>query len=370
MGTDTEWGDAAAQGFDERPNVPPNEIETGQIQTDARFGRAPIPPPDEVFDPNTSPTFTEIWATEGLKGWQRRELLRQQDHVALMAGLGQLVAHLGGILDSSKAPPMADVLYQGTLLVPANGYITHNFTQAYNMVALANLGAASVIVQNAGPQTAGYPPLQGSGLVTVPAGMFRCFTMRGTAITIYGPVGQQIDLAVYVRPRPPMIGVAMSSGVNQLVAGQGVALSPATGLGIVTVSLAEAYNAGSMPADVGIPTGGWTTIMTTGFLAVGTWRIRMSAVYALGATETNLAFQMIAGTAVATFAGQPVNMANLPATPAANFGSSAVEAIAVVTSAGTVVMQGQAAGLAATAKAAVPGLGTANCSGWVAMRIA
>ena len=178
------------------------------MPTDAQHGSVPagqVSGPVHVPD-RPEPSMAEVLAAGGLKGWQARQLEQQAQHIALMSGIEQLVAHLGGILDASQAPPEADVLYQGTLLIRDVGYVHAGFKQSYNMVALANTSDDDVVVMNAGPQASGFPPNQGSGIVRVPAGAFRCFTLRGTEITVYGTVGDAFDLAIYVRPRPPASG--------------------------------------------------------------------------------------------------------------------------------------------------------------------
>jgi hypothetical protein len=168
---------------------------------------------DEVHAPERY-TFADILGAEGLKGWQRRQIEQNEQHVALMAALGQLVSHLGGILNAGNATPASDVMYQGTVVIDnADGYAHAGFKQNYQAVALANLSTTeAIVVQNSGPQSAGFPPARGSGLVTVPAGSFRCFSLRGTEISFYAPQGTTFDVVIYARPRPPVAGSVSATG--------------------------------------------------------------------------------------------------------------------------------------------------------------
>jgi hypothetical protein len=176
------------------------------------------------------PSVFEVWAAGGLKGWQQRQLEQNLRHVALMSGLEQLVAHLGGILDASRGAPPSDVLYQGTLLIPANGFLERTWEQPYQSIALYNAGASAITVQNSGISTAGFAPAQGSGLVTIPAGVMRVFNLRGTAITIYGTAGAAVDICVYARPREPSAGVGAAGGGQGTTSPQLLAVpSPAAG---------------------------------------------------------------------------------------------------------------------------------------------
>lgn len=168
---------------------------------DQSRGRADQPLISTDISTQVAPTVT---AKKREPNWQRRALEKERQQAQVMNLLEQIEASTGGLLALSKAPPMNDVLAQGTYLVPAGGVWTTGFAQAFAAVMVANLSAHELCVAAAVPAEA--KPPQGAGVLFVPSGFWRLVPMRGTALTVYGTATSKFDLAVYIRPQPPAGG--------------------------------------------------------------------------------------------------------------------------------------------------------------------
>jgi hypothetical protein len=139
-------------------------------------------------------------------GWELRELERQQHYLDRISVLRQIEAHLGGIADYSKAPPEGDVLAQLTVQMAPPGVYEINWPVTFQAVSIGNTSGAvlTVVAGSGGPS--GTPPRQGAGEFIVNPGVMRTVSIRGHALSIFGPAGTIFDFTAYSRPRPPNSG--------------------------------------------------------------------------------------------------------------------------------------------------------------------
>lgn len=150
--------------------------------------------------------------TDGLKGYERRELERENERTAEAALLGQIEAHLGGILDFSKAAATGDVLAQGTARIGPDGTWSLTWPVQYQAMAIANTSTGDLTVFAGPPTGSGSPPSTGAGIFIVRAGIMRTVSIRNTAVTVYGTPGALFDVTLYSRPREPNAGPVATPG--------------------------------------------------------------------------------------------------------------------------------------------------------------
>lgn len=155
--------------------------------------------------------------TDGLKGYERRELEKEERYLKQQAVLEQIEAHLGGLADASKAPPLADVLSQQTAMIGSQGIWTLNWPVAFQSISIGNTSTSSLTVIAGAPAGSGSPPAVGAGLVTVPPGVMRTVSLNGHAITVYGAQGTLFDITAYSRPKEPNSGPCVASPVTPLL---------------------------------------------------------------------------------------------------------------------------------------------------------
>ena len=136
--------------------------------------------------------------------WERRWRQQEERQARIMNLFEQMSASMGGVLSVVKAPPLNDVLLQGTYALGAGGTWVRNWPQAFSAVAVANIAATSLTVTSALEGAAA--PAGGAGVVVVPSGYFRVVPMRGNSLTLYGTAGEAFDVAVFIRPRTPSAG--------------------------------------------------------------------------------------------------------------------------------------------------------------------
>jgi hypothetical protein len=139
--------------------------------------------------------------------WKRRAREAEQAQARAMALFEQMTASMGGILALTQAPPIDDVLLQGTYTIPASGAWSQSWPQPFAAVAVAALTLGTLTVVAAPPQAA--KPAQGSGMFVCRSRAWRCVPMRGTALTVYGGTGTIFDVCVFIRPQP----IAAASGL-------------------------------------------------------------------------------------------------------------------------------------------------------------
>lgn len=139
--------------------------------------------------------------------WELRQLERQQAYTDHMAVLEQIQAHLGDILDATKAPALGDVLAQQTAIIAANGFYELTWPgKLYQSVSIGNTSATDLTVAAGAAAPSGAPSQLGPGQFIVRSHIMRTVSIRGSALTIYGTVGAIFDLTVYSRQRPPSSG--------------------------------------------------------------------------------------------------------------------------------------------------------------------
>jgi hypothetical protein len=186
----------------------------------------------------------------------------------------------------------------------------------------------------------------GSGGIAPPAG-----DIGGTAAApkIIGIDGIPISAA------PTVTGQALlyNSGSNQFVPG-----TPAATLATTNGSLAADFQ----------PTGVYTTMMTTGALAIGIYLVFVNFVY-IDASNGGLAVQVAAGGATAAIANPATEIAN--GVSVASPSPGLVIAIATVTVAGTLVIQAKAsnAGPSTIIKSTGQQLGITGITNWSTVKI-
>lgn len=154
-------------------------------------------------------------------GWQQRQATAEAHQVAMLNAWNQMAVSLGNILDFARAPAPGDVLAQITHVIPASGVITRTFPVEFAAVMVANSSTGILTISSQPPMS--QAPSKGTGVVVVPPGISRTMPMRGTVVTIYGPVGSTFDFVVFSKPRDPSTGgLTSSSGSSSGVVPSGV----------------------------------------------------------------------------------------------------------------------------------------------------
>lgn len=149
------------------------------------------------------------------KPWEERARARNEQQTEAMATLRQMVQHLGGIFENTKAAPRNDVLAQMTQTIPANGVLHRGWEQLAQAFTISNFGSGPLTVTTQGIQS--QPPTVGSGVALVPGGIERTVMLRGNAVTIYGAPGTIVEFVAYARPRPPHSSLCSSAPVPPVV---------------------------------------------------------------------------------------------------------------------------------------------------------
>jgi hypothetical protein len=196
--------------------------------------------------------------TDGLKGYERRELEREHKYVEQQAVLEQIEAHAGGLVSAMKAAAKGDVLYQGTVMIGPAGEWTLGWPVEFQAISIANTSTTSLTVLAGPPTGSGAPPNVGAGQFLLPAGIMRTAALRGHAVTVYGAAGTLFDVALYSRPREPVAGPCGPGGLNIPMSQKGVpsgvaALSAAGSVLSATGSYQNAALGGGALAHVAAP---------------------------------------------------------------------------------------------------------------------
>jgi hypothetical protein len=124
-----------------------------------------------------------------------------------MSVLNQIEAHLGGIADASKAPAPGDVLAQLTTVIPPSGVYEITWPgPVFQAVSIGNTSSANLTVLAGVATPSGTPPQLGGGQFLVASHVMRTVSIRGSALTVYGPAGTAFDFTAYSRPRNPSSG--------------------------------------------------------------------------------------------------------------------------------------------------------------------
>lgn len=139
------------------------------------------------------------------RGWEKRAMENERQRIELLAAMRQMVAHLGGLLDNTKAPPKADVLGQMTLVIPSRGVLQREWPTAAQALTVANFGTGTLTVTTQGLQS--QAPSVGSGVALVAGNTVRTLMLRGNQVDVYGLPGTVVELTAWSRPRPPHTAV-------------------------------------------------------------------------------------------------------------------------------------------------------------------
>lgn len=202
------------------------------------------------------------------KKWEERRRAHEEQVVESRSLMEQLVASSSELLAITKALPAGDVLYQGTLQIPAIGRISRDWIQRTEALTVANQGPTGIWVTTQTGQAAA--PAQGVGVMYVAAGTMRTWPARTNVVTIYGTAGTSFDLAAFTAPRDPSAGQASGaqSGAVLIPAGTTVTtVAELVGLGAqrLVVVLNVAATAGSVTlAIAGVTPSGYSYPLLNG----------------------------------------------------------------------------------------------------------
>jgi hypothetical protein len=164
----------------------------------------------------------------GPKGWEQRARLREEANAEAMGTLRQMVTHLGGIFENTKAAPRNDVLGQMTQVIPSNGVLHKGWEQLAQAFTISNFGVTTLTVTTQGPQS--QAPGVGSGVELVPPGIQRTLQLRGNAVTIYGLPGTSVGLVASARPRLPHAARCVAGPLDGALIPAGTTVSTTTQL--------------------------------------------------------------------------------------------------------------------------------------------
>jgi hypothetical protein len=114
----------------------------------------------------------------------------------------QLTDRMTELTALTRGNHLNNILWSGTVTIPANGFHTFNFHVPMASVAVqASITAGLVTVVSDPP--ANPVPVDGPGVYTVGPDAFLCIPMTGRTLTIYGTVGDRVLVAVSSKPWPP-----------------------------------------------------------------------------------------------------------------------------------------------------------------------
>lgn len=122
----------------------------------------------------------------------------QLDRFMMLTELHESITELTAAL---RGQTLNKVLSTELIIIPAAGFWTRDFSVPFGSWAVANLGDGAMVVSNAPPGIAA--PGAGVGAQKVPSGAAPVVNMAGSTLTVYGTVGDQANLQVFVRPQPP-----------------------------------------------------------------------------------------------------------------------------------------------------------------------
>ena len=191
---------------------------------------------------------------------------------------------------------------------------------------------------------------------------FGPFQMRGNEVLTIVSTGAQVTAAQTVtvmgqadaeKDAPTGIFPVVSGGVVT-TAGSSYPLSAPMG--------------GALSSPLSVPANTLTAVFTTPNLAAGTWLLTLSACPRALNGAALIEFEVVEGTAVASFSGSQSASSDVGATQVLNIQTPLV-CLAVVTSTGTLVFQTEAT-LAYTLESATPGFSFPQATGWTATRVA
>ncbi len=154
--------------------------------------------------------FTVLPAAKRERSWDKMREREAQEELEFRTTMLQMSQSIGGIFSLLKAPPINDVLASMSGVIGADGngkaFFTRTFSQSFSSVFFENISASELVVAAGPPSPDGNAPGRSQGVFWVPAGYYRVVPLRGTAFTIYGPIGSNFDITVYARPQTPSAG--------------------------------------------------------------------------------------------------------------------------------------------------------------------
>lgn len=122
------------------------------------------------------------------------------EHQYALAGvLAALEGRLTQAVDSIRGQVINGVLFTGTVTLGADGTYSTSFEVPFGAVAIGNSTGGVLTFANDGPQISA--PASGVGVMAVAAGQDSTFSIVGRDLTLYGPAGAVVQLAVYDRPQ-------------------------------------------------------------------------------------------------------------------------------------------------------------------------
>jgi len=143
-----------------------------------------------------------------LPGTQPGQPALDGNNLAAISGrFTQFVGELRGLL-------LNDCLRFQTVLFDANGQADMNqFADVpYAGLAVWNIGTGAVTVEAGPPQ--GLAPLQGIGVMRIPAGGSAGWPSTGTTLSMYGTAGQPVAVALYAKSIQPFASGGGSAGAT------------------------------------------------------------------------------------------------------------------------------------------------------------
>ncbi len=123
-----------------------------------------------------------------------------EDPVA--AAIRALVGRTTELVEASRGLALNHVLYSGTILIPAVGYESLEFSVPMAAVMVNASDSAGDVAAASAPPT-DPAPTYGKGVVTVSPGAMLTVPMTGPTLTIYGAAGDLVYVAVWTRAQPP-----------------------------------------------------------------------------------------------------------------------------------------------------------------------
>lgn len=123
------------------------------------------------------------------------------DTAALLRRLETATTELTAFL---RGQAVNSVLFSGLAVLDANGQHCFSADVPFATLAVANLaaGGGTTVTVAAGPPALGAPPV-GAALWRVPPSAAMVFPLTGRDFTIYGAVGQVLNIAVFTALQPP-----------------------------------------------------------------------------------------------------------------------------------------------------------------------
>lgn len=170
---------------------------------------------------------------------QRLEAREQQ--VEHWMALAELQTSITELTSAVRGQTVNKVLSSELVTIPAAGFWTRDFTVPFGSWALVNLGDGPMVVSNSPPGIGA--PGAGVGSQKVPPGAAPVVNMAGSTITIYGTVGDQANLQIFVKPQPPTYS---ASGGSVSTAAVGTPTNVASSAASVTILAANPNRKGAV----------------------------------------------------------------------------------------------------------------------------